>query len=291
MTRDRSWTRRCFLRSVAGGMAGARLALAQVRGDIHIQGQRATFSVESGRLLESVAYTFARQYGWPITFEEALTVYEGDLVDVTLTRPKRPITDGRRLYSLRGGRLEFSYDLGPDGRPPEDPAAVLQTALDAYHRGGFPGRYELRTVGEYFHIVPTARRDEGGNWEPFQSPLDTVVTLDGHGHLPDKVLTELRQRMGQAAGHEISPGFYALIPLEMRHPESRRLRIVERFERVKAREVLRSLIATAGRRCLWALLCGVRQDKHGMKKYGCVLNLSFPSGSTLPAWWLPAPPP
>ena len=122
---DRSWTRRWFLRSVAGGLAGSGVFSAQrdsPAGDIRVQGRRATFSVDRGRLLDSVAYTFAQQYGWPITFEEALTVYEGDLVDVTLTRPKRPITDGRRLYSPLGGRLEFSYDLGPDARPPENPA-------------------------------------------------------------------------------------------------------------------------------------------------------------------------
>ena len=264
---DRPWTRRWFLRSAAGGMACGRLTSAQVRGDIHIQSQRATFSVARGRLLDSVAYTFAQQYGWPITFEEALTVYEGDLVDVTLTRPKRPITDGRRLYSLRGGRLEFSYDLGPDGQTPEDPAAVLQTAINAYHRGGFPGRYELRTVGEYFHIVPAARRDENGRWEPFQSPLDTVVTLDGRNRLPDEVLTELRRRMSQAAGHDIFRGFHPLAKGDLQP------HIVDRFEGVKAREILRSLIAATSRQLLWALLCGVQQDKSGTKKYRCVLNI------------------
>ena len=269
MTMDSSWTRRWFLCSVAGGMAGGRLASAQVRGNIRVQGQRATFCVDRGRLLDSVTYTLAQQYGWPITFEEALNVYPGDFVDVTFTRPKRPPKDGRRLYSLRGGRLEFSYDLGPDGWPPEDPAAVLQTALEAYHRGGFPGRYELVTVGEYFHIVPTARRDEDEEWEPIQSPLDTVVTLEGRNRLPDEVLTELRQRMTQAAGHEILEG---ILPLSRGNLQPR---IVERFEGMKAREVLRSLIATTGSRHLWALLCGVRQDKSGTKHYRCVLNISL----------------
>ena len=269
MTMDRSWTRRWFLRFVVGGMAGVPLASAQVRGDIRVQGQRATFSVDRGRRLHSVAFTLTQQYGWPITFEEALTVYEGDLVDVTLAVAKRPPTDGRRIYGLRGGRLEFSYDLGPDGQTPEDPAAVLQKALDAYHRGGFPGRYELLTVGNYFHIVPTARRDEEGRWEPYQSPLDTVVTLDGRNRLPNEVVTELRQRMSQAAGYEIHGGFYSLM-----QPRARPPRIGERFKAVTVREVLRSMIAAAGsRRRLWVLLCGVRRDKSGQKKYRCTLTL------------------
>ena len=156
-----------------------------------------------------------------------------------------------------------------DGQAPEDPAEVLQTAIEAYHRGGFPGRYELVTVGEYFHIVPTARRDEDEEWEPIQSPLDTVVTLEGRNRLPDEVLTELRQRMTEAAGHEILEG---ILPLSRGNLQPR---IVERFEGMKAREVLRSLIATTGSRHLWALLCGVRQDKSGTKRYRCVLNISL----------------
>lgn len=267
------WTRRWFLCSVAGGMAGASVSSAQrdsPAGDIRVQGQRATFAVEYPRLLESVADTFIHRYGWRVTFEEALNVYSGDWVDTPLTLTRFPAglpTDGRRFYDPRGGYLEFSYDLGADGQPPEDPAAVLQTAIEAYHRGGFPSRYELRTAGEYFHIVPTARRDEEGRWESFQSPLDTTVTLAGRNRLPDEVLRELRRRMSQAAGHEISGGFH---PLFKGNPQPR---IVDRFERVKAREVLRSLIAATGKPRIWYLMCGMRQDKSGTKRYGCALNL------------------
>ena len=275
MPMDSSWTRRWFLRSVAGGMASAGVASAQrdsPAGDIRVQGQRATFAVEYPRLLESVVYTFIHRYGWRVTFEEAPNVYPGDWVDTPLTLTRFPSglpTDGRRFYDPGGGFLEFSYDLGPYGQAPEDPAEVLQTAIEAYHRGDFPGRYELVTVGEYFHIVPTARRDEDEEWEPIQSPLDTVVTLEGRNRLPDEVLTELRQRMTEAAGHEILEG---ILPLSRGNLQPR---IVERFEGMKAREVLRSLIATTGSRHLWALLCGVRQDKSGTKRYRCVLNISL----------------
>ena len=52
MPMDSSWTRRWFLRSVAGGMASAGVASAQrdsPAGDIRVQGQRATFSIDGGR--------------------------------------------------------------------------------------------------------------------------------------------------------------------------------------------------------------------------------------------------
>ena len=270
MPMDSSWTRRWFLRSVAGGMASAGVASAQ-RGDIRVQGQRATFSFDGGRSLESVAYTFIHRYSWRVTFEEAPNVYPGDWLDVTFTRNKRPPTDGRRLYNPSGGFLEFSYDLGPYGQAPEDPAEVLQTAIEAYHRGGFPGRYELVTVGEYFHIVPTARRDEGGVWEPIQSPLDTIVSLDGRGRITEEIMRELAQLMKQnVVGYRLwMPGN----PFFHKGNATPPPRIVERFERVKAREVLRSLIAATGKSLIWYLMCGMRQDKSGTKRYSCALSL------------------
>ena len=148
---------------------------------------------------------------------------------------------------------------------------MLQTALDAYHRGGFPGRYELRTAGEYFHIVPTARRDEDGEGEPFQSPLDTIVTLDGRGRSPDEIMRELAQLMKRnVVGYRLWTFGGPLIHRGNAVPPPR---IVERFERVKAREVLRSLIAATGKSLIWYLMCGMRQDKFGTKRYGCYLSL------------------
>ena len=46
---------------------------------------------------------------------------------------------------------------------------------------------------------------------------------------------------------------------------------VERFERVKAREILRSLIAAHGKSRIWYLMCGVRQDESSTKRYSCAL--------------------
>lgn len=122
MKQDSS-TRRGFLRTMAAGITGARQITAardSPAGIIRVRGWKATFEVEYGRLMESVAYTFIQEYGWRITFEEAPLLYEGDIVDVT-----RDFSRGIRAYIPRGGRLEFTYELGPGGRPPDDPAKVL----------------------------------------------------------------------------------------------------------------------------------------------------------------------
>ena len=244
-------TRRWLLRSLTGGVAGIRFASAQrhpLEGDICVQGRRATLSVHRGRLLQALARTFINQYGWRVTFEEAPNVYLGDYIDAT-----RDFSYGYRVFHLRGGRLEFSYDLGSDGRP-EDPAGVLRAAIAAYHRGGYPGRYKLITAGEYLHIVPTERKNEGGVWESISSPLEAVVSLDGGNRFPSRVLDHLVELMNQASRHETGvarePFYQGMQP-----------RIEQRFERTEVREVLRSLIETAGRPRVWNLLYGgIRQD-------------------------------
>lgn len=251
MTLDRSWTRRWLLRALAGGAAGIRFAPAQkhpLEGDIRVQGRRATLSVHRGRLLQALARTLINQYGWRVTFEEAPNVYLGDYIDAT-----RDFSYGYRVFHARGGRLEFSYDLGSDGRP-EDPAGVLRTAIAAYHRDGYPGRYELLTAGKYLHIVPTARQNEDGVWESVRSPLEAVVSLDGGDRFPSRVLDHLVELMTQASRHETVVGMEPFY-------RGDQPRIEERFEKTKAREILRSLIETAGKPRVWLLLySGIRQD-------------------------------
>ena len=51
------------------------------------------------------------------------------------------------------------------------------------------------------------------------------------------------------------------------------LSVVERFEPVRAREALRSLIAAVGQRRLWLMLRGLQRDKSGVRSNHCVLRL------------------
>ena len=258
----RSSTRRLFTGSVAVVLAAAEIAPAQIGGDIRVQGTRATLTVVAGRPLNEVTHTLIQEYNWPVTFEESGTVYPGDWVDVT-----RNFSFGGRSYLPRGGRLEFSYDLGPEGAAPEDPATMLRTALDAHHQSGLPGRYKLVETADYFHIVPTARRDERGRWKPEQSALDNIVSLHGRGRTPDAVRRELLMLVSAYAGIKVHPGNVLLFT---GYPVPA---VLGRFEHVTAREALRSLIAASGRGRLWMMRCGLQQDKSGRRSNYCVLSL------------------
>ena len=256
---------RClFTGSVAAVLVAAEIAPAQVLGDIRVQDSSATFTVEAARPLSAFAHTLVREYNWPVTFEDSVTLYPGDWIDSTRSSPI-----GGQSHSHRGVRLEFSYDLGPEGTVPEDPAGVLEAALDAHHQAGLPGRYQLVETADYLHIVPTARRDETGRWQPERSALDSIVSLQGRGRTPDAVLMELRRLASASTGIEIHGG---LADLFSGYPYPR---VLDHLEQVTAREALRSLIATSGHGRLWHLLCGVRRDRSGTKHNSCLLHM-FP---------------
>lgn len=106
-------TRRGFFRAVAAGIAETGWATAErdsPAGTIRVQGWKATFEVEYGRLMESVAYTFIHEYGWRITFEEAPLFYGGDIVDVT-----RDFSRGIRAYNPPGRAAGVHLRVGARG--------------------------------------------------------------------------------------------------------------------------------------------------------------------------------
>jgi hypothetical protein len=200
--------------------------------------------------MESVAYTFIHQYGWRITFEEAPLRYSGDVVDVT-----RDFSLGTRAYNPRGGRLEFSYDLGTNAKP--DPEQVLRTAIEAYHRAGLPGRYEVIRAENYLHIVPTASANKDGVVEPVRSPFDVAVTVDGAGRFPEPVLNDLASSIQAASGYKIFVGQTPFL-------QGIQPRIERRFENMQARAILRALIAATGEVRIWYLMYAIRQKGYAL---------------------------
>lgn len=246
-------TRRGLCRLLPVAAASARFAPGQMTspaGAISIHGVAATFSVDYPRPMESVAYTFIQEYGWRITFEEAPLVYPGDIVDVT-----RDYSHGIRAFDPRGGRLEFSYDLGPDGTPPKDPERVLRAAVEAYHGAGLPGRYDLIRARGYLHIVPVASADERGVLQPVRSPLNAVVTIEGGGRFPDSVLEDLLKSIEEVSGYQVVIG-------RTPFPQGIQPRIQQRYEHAEARAVLRDLIAATSKPRVWYMMYSI-----GLQRY------------------------
>ena len=248
-------SRRAWWRSVTGCIAGSRLALGQRRspaGAISVSGSAAIFSVEYGRPMESVAYTFIQAYGWRITFDEAPIVHAEDMVEVT-----RDLRAGIRVFDPRGGHLEFTYELQPGTEAPGDPERVLRTAMETYNRSGFPGRYDLVAVDGYFHIVPIFYTDASGAGRAGGSPLDSIVTVIGGGRGPQLVLRDLVQEVESVSGFRILVGRTPF--LDGVQPV-----IDHRFENMQARSLLKALIDATGKRRIWYLMCDPGKRRYGL---------------------------
>jgi hypothetical protein len=225
-------------------------------GSIRVIGRNATFTVNSARPMQSVAYTFIQEYGWPVTFEEAPIAYAGEMVDATVN-----FSAGIRAYDPRGGRLEFSYRVAEDGKRPSDPLPVLIAAIEAYHQAGLPGRYEVASSRGYFHIVPTAHHNERGILQPVRSALDAIVTVGGGGRSVWPVFNDFVRAVERASGYRIGIG---------NSPFCRgdQASIEQRFENVQGRVVLRALIGATGQLRPWLLMC-----KPGRKE--CALSILY----------------
>lgn len=245
--------RRQLLRGIGSGSVISRFLSAAAdspAGTITVQGRVATFSVDYGRPLESVVYTFIQEYGWTITFEEAPIMYSRDMVDVT-----RDFSLGIRVFDPRGGRLEFSFDLGPGGQPPQNPRLPVEAAIQAHHSAGFPGRYTVIDAQPYLHIVPVARADEGGVFEAIRSPLDEIVTIEAAARSPRQLLKELVQSLEQSSG-------YRVVVAGRPFSEGIQPEVHNGFTRTQARAVLRALISATGKRRVWYMLYHIRTKRY-----------------------------
>lgn len=214
-------------------------------GEIQVEGTRATFIVDYGRPMESVAYTLIQEYRWRITFEEAPLEYSGDVVDVT-----KDLSRGSRVFNPRGGHLEFSYELAPGGAPPPDPRPVLLSAIRAYHNANLPGRYELIVADGFYHIVPIARTSAEGILEAVRSPLEALVAIEGGNRHALLVFQDTLRAIESATGFRLRIGFHPF--LRGMQPQ-----IQQRFDQVQARSVLRSLIAASGKSRIWYMMYNI----------------------------------
>ncbi len=59
----------------------------------------------------------------------------------------------------------------------EDPGQILASSLASYHQQTDGPRFAVITSRYGVHIIPTQKRDEGGNWVSVTSPLDAEVTV------------------------------------------------------------------------------------------------------------------
>lgn len=219
-------------------------------GEVVASDRNVSFTTDYPRPLESVTYTLRYKYGVLVTFEEAPLEYSSDSVD-----PQKGSTNEGRTLLPRGGRLQFSFELSEDLSSPSDPKSTIETAIDAYHREGYPGRYSLQKSGAYFHIIPVARKNTQGVMESVGSPLDTIVTITGEPKHPHLVLRQLATQVGKTSGY---PVYIAHSPF-LRGNE---VQMSCDFVEVPARSVLLQLLERTGKRSAWLMMFDINNRSY-----------------------------
>jgi hypothetical protein len=116
--------------------------------------------VSAARPLLNEAVRLQRQFGKAITYEDAVWRWSGDVET-----------------NQRGGTLPKSLSYVRPADVGEDPGLILASSLAAYHQQTDGPRFAVITSKYGLHIVPTQKRDEGGNWGSVTSPLDAEITV------------------------------------------------------------------------------------------------------------------
>ncbi len=231
----------------------------------------AEIAVEGPRPLALALETLAARHGLPISYEDPVYVFPGDLADVTLEvrRDLDRFAAGTapRVLVPASGRVEVRYAMG-EGGILEHPAAVVQALLDDHAARGNPGRFRLIQETGRFFVVPAEVRDAHGEWVAARSVLETQVTLPAQPRSGPELLAALVAAVGRAAGARVILGVAPVEPLLRARPAFGAAGEPARQVLVRA---LATGEATARRRLAWQLFYDP-----GLKLH--VLNLHFPGG-------------
>jgi hypothetical protein len=131
-----------------------------------------TLTVAGSRPVAKAVENLIERYGYAITYEDPRYAYEGDLKDVAAQVrkdfDKYPSGRAPKTIVPKGGELTINYSTA-------DPATILNELVQARAANG--ARFHVEQTDDYFHMVPTDRRDSQGNWEAHASVLNIPISL------------------------------------------------------------------------------------------------------------------
>jgi len=160
------------LTSVVGGALVAAISLAQTAGPVD------RLVITAVRPLKDVVDMLEAAYSKPVTYEEPVRVWRGDLKVVGKNENARFAL----LPQDRSFRLPVA--LGPPEAPVLD-GTLVGKILDAYHAQNDGARFRLLTSNYGLHIVPALVNGADGRLALGGSLLDTVITIPRERRMPD----------------------------------------------------------------------------------------------------------
>jgi len=147
-------------------------------GRIEWHGDTATLFAGNVRPLDKVAITLSTCLGIPVSSEDPLYVYTGDLLDVTDPRwaAKFP---GRHVYAAMPATVEITFNVDSEGMPTDlhqllDDATQQVNRQEPYGYRVYEGSGEGHAV---YSFVPTTSHNDKGVLEATPAYLDQKITI------------------------------------------------------------------------------------------------------------------
>jgi hypothetical protein len=143
----------------------------------------------------------------------------------------------------------------------------IQHVLDANNNGDHPPMiFALKEAGGRFHVYASRRRDEAGDYVPYDSPLDTIISIEPKERNENEFLHELFAILLSRTNTSIGRVSSSLI-----HSRSEQ-RIKTGGENRAARELLlQYFLETEGERSVtkhsWHLICRGITESCGLTPY------------------------
>lgn len=215
--------------TIAGGtILFSSLALGQL-----LQPQSKTVEVNDPRPVARAVQMLEGIYGWPITYEDPITVNESQLEDVTerVRSDPEPSNDPdprHRVIVQKGGTLSFTYKLPSSGASTKAErrqaqaeaefavADALSSVLDGYATSGGPLTFTVVEEDRIFHVIPTNFLNRDGKLQPMMPILDTRITILPKQRTRQALLNEVCQSLTQSTGVSVGEG---VIPYGVRAME------------------------------------------------------------------------
>lgn len=227
--------------------------------------------ITSGRPLSEAARLLEGIYAKPVTYEDPLLMWRGDIgwsssgAGVNL-HPKD------RSFSLP---VEFG-----EQKPPTLDLALVERILDAYHTQTDGPRFRVISSRWGLHIVPSQARNISGQWISIKPLLDSRINIEVESRTPYAHFAALCDAVTDSAGIEIKAAApwldqnfapNGLIPPRigtLTDEEKKQISFTWGVKGKIARDALISLIELSATTLTWDLRCSTEpSDRY------CRLNL------------------
>jgi hypothetical protein len=210
------------------------------------------------RPLDKAVDFLEAKYGWRMTYEDPLVLYLGDLTD-TRPQPSRP--GSKPSYAWRWGSIDMRHVLPSLLSLQDDPAVLLQRAIDLYNAGRGVGEFRLLRTGDVFHVIPAKTKNVDGEMVEVASLLDTPVTFPEQEREIGQTMRAITDAVGLATSVTLNRN---PLNLGLRHDWEK---VVFGASNEPARSALLRLFAMTGNEALsWSLLCAAGERR-------CTLNI------------------